>query len=404
MACKLAIITTHPIQYYAPLFRRVAGHNGIDLKVFYGWTGSTEASYDPGFEQEVEWDLPLLEGYAHTFVSNEADEPGTHHFRGMINPSLPEEVEEWGAEAALVFGWGWQSHLRTLRHFSGHIPVFFRGDSTLIDETGGLRQWVRRAGLWWVYHHVDHALYVGTRNRDYFEAHGLTDKQLHWVPHAIDNDRFTDPDGTKQEEAEAWRQDLGIPSDVTTLVFAGKLSRKKAPGLLLRAFGRLDTADAHLVVAGSGPLEDALRERAPENVHFLGFQNQSRMPVVYRLGDVFVMPSRGPGETWGLAINEAMACGRAVVASSKVGGAPDLIEDGENGFLFESDDVEALASRLQRLADDPELREKMGAASARRIEDWALDVTARRLVQTVQSHVESGEELQAASRSEDSSH
>ncbi|MCS4119419.1 glycosyltransferase family 4 protein [Salinibacter ruber] len=388
MPVQLAVVTTHPIQYYAPLFRRVAGHDGIDLKVFYGWTGSTEASYDPGFEQEVEWDLPLLEGYDHTFVPNEADEPGTHHFRGMINPSLPEEMEEWGADAVLLFGWGWQSHLRTLRHSSGRIPVFFRGDSTLIDETGGLRQWARRAGLWWVYRHVDHALYVGTHNRDYFEAHGLADDQLHWVPHAIDNGRFADPDGTKQEEAAEWRRELGIPPEAPTLVFAGKLSRKKAPVLLLRAFEQLDAVDAHLVVAGSGPLEDNLRERAAENVHFLGFQNQSRMPVVYRLGDVFVMPSRGPGETWGLAINEAMACGRAVVASTKVGGAPDLIEDGENGFLFESDDMDSLTSSLQRLVDDPDLRARMGEVSARRIDDWSLDLAAQRLVETVRAHVD----------------
>jgi glycosyltransferase involved in cell wall biosynthesis len=388
MAVKLAVVTTHPIQYYAPLFRRVADREGITLRVFYGWAGSTEASYDPGFEQDVEWDVPLLEGYDNTFVPNESSDPGTHHFRGMVNPSLPAAVEQWGADAVLVFGWGWQSHLRALRHFSRRVPVFFRGDSTLIDEQGGPRQWARRAGLWWVYRHVDHALYVGSHNRDYFAAHGLADEQLYWVPHAIDNDRFADPDGTLQAEAEEWRQELGIPAGAPTIVFAGKLSRKKAPDLLLEAFGRLDATDAHLVVAGSGPLDEELRQRADDRVHFLGFQNQSRMPVVYRLGDVFVLPSRGPGETWGLVINEAMACGRAVVASTKVGCASDLVADGENGFVFKSEDAQALAKRLQTLVEDPTLRARMGEASARRIEDWSLDVAARRLVHAVQEHTE----------------
>jgi glycosyltransferase involved in cell wall biosynthesis len=391
MACRLAVITTHPIQYYAPFFQRVAGRDGIDLKVFYGWTGSTEAAYDPGFEQEVEWDLPLLEGYDYTFVPNESTDPGTHHFRGMINPGLPAAVERWDADAVLVFGWGWQSHLRALRHFSGRIPVLFRGDSTLIDERGGLRQWVRRVGLWWVYRHVDHALYVGANNRAYFEAHGLTDQQLHWVPHAVENDRFADPEDTLQEKADTWRRELGIPFDAPTVVFAGKLSRKKAPDLLLRAFQELNHPDAHLVMAGSGPLEDELRRRAPERVHFLGFQNQTRMPVVYRLGAVFVLPSRGPGETWGLAINEAMACARAVVASTKVGCAPDLIDNGENGFVVEHGDVAALNHRLQRLVDTPELRAKMGAASAGRIDDWSLDAAARRLAEVVQHHAATDE-------------
>lgn len=398
MSVRLAVVTTHPIQYYAPLFRRVSEHENINLKVFYGWTGSTDASYDPGFEQDVEWDLPLLDGYDHTFVPNESDDPGTHHFRGLVNPELVPNVEEWGPEAVLVFGWSWQSHLRALRHFSGRVPVFFRGDSTLIDEQSGPRQWARRVGLWWVYRHVDHALYVGTHNKEYFEAHGLADEQLHWVPHAIDNDRFADPDGTLQAEAAEWRRELCIPAGAPTIVFAGKLSRKKAPGLLLAAFGRLDAPDAHLVVAGSGPLEEDLRRRAGNRVHFLGFQNQSRMPVVYRLGDVFVLPSRGPGETWGLVINEAMACGRAVVAGTKVGCAPDLIEDGENGFVFESEDEAALADCLQRLVDDADRRARMGTASARRIEDWSLDEAAHRLVRAVREHVGSRADLSSEVR------
>jgi glycosyltransferase involved in cell wall biosynthesis len=122
------------------------------------------------------------------------------------------------------------------------------------------------------------------------------------------------------------------------------------------------------------------------------------MPVVYRLGDVFVLPSRGPGETWGLAINEAMACGRAVVASTKVGCAPDLIEDGTNGFVFESENEEALAETLQLLVDRPDLRARMGAASARRIEDWSLDEAARRLVCAVRAHAESETRVKAAQK------
>ncbi|WP_251965672.1 glycosyltransferase family 4 protein [Salinibacter ruber] len=387
MACRLAVVTTHPVQYYAPLFRRVAGHEGVDLKVFYGWTGSTDASYDPGFEQEVEWDLPLLEGYNHTFVPNEADEPGTHHFRGLINPTLPEKVERWGADAVLVFGWGWQSHLRVLRHFSGTIPVLFRGDSTLIDERKGPRRWVRRAGLWWVYRHVDHALYVGQRNRAYFEAHGLTDDQLTWAPHAIDNGRFAEvPDA--DEGAQRWRNDIGIPEDAPVALFAGKLEAKKAPDVLLDAFLQLEDEQVHLVLVGSGPMEDELRGcgNGHPRVHFLGFQNQSRMPVVYRLGDVFVLPSRGPGETWGLAVNEAMACGRPVVVSSNVGCAPDLVDE-TNGAVVPPDDAGALRDALKDVLSDSEKQRRMGECSAERIQNWSIDEATARTVEAVRSEV-----------------
>jgi len=389
MALKLAILCTHPIQYYAPLFRRLAEKKHLEPHVFYGWTGSMEATYDPGFDRDVEWDIPLLKGYPHTFVPNEASDPGAHHFRGLVNPSMISQVESWGAEAILVFGWAWQSHFRSLLHFHGRIPVFFRGDSTLLDERPGPRKLARRAWLWWVYRHVDRALYVGENNRTYFEAHGLSDDQLTWVPHAIHNERFADPDGTFANRAEQWRDDLDISPDAPVFLFAGKLEAKKAPDVLLGAFLELEEQAAHLVVVGDGPMAESLRSRGNEHprVHFLGFQNQSRMPVVYRLGDVFVLPSRGPNETWGLAVNEAMACGRPVVVTDRVGCAPDLIDDGENGHVVPADDASALRGVLASLARQPDRRVEMGGRSASRISEWSIAAAANRLEAAVRDHV-----------------
>jgi glycosyltransferase involved in cell wall biosynthesis len=288
----------------------------------------------------------------------------------------------------LVFGWGWQSHLRVLRHFSGTIPVLFRGDSTLIDEQEGIRRWIRRAGLWWVYRHVDQALYVGQRNRMYFEAHGLTDGQLTWVPHAIDNTRFAEASDA-DEEARRWRSEIGVPEEAPVVLFAGKLEAKKAPDVLVDAFLRLENRDAHLAVVGSGPMEEELKARTGNHarVHFLGFQNQSRMPVVYRLGDVFVLPSRGPGETWGLAVNEAMACGRPVIVSSNVGCAPDLVDEA-NGGVVPPDDADALRDALGNVLSDSEQRRRMGERSAERIQNWSIDEAASRTVEAVCSEVD----------------
>lgn len=380
---RLAVLSTHPIQYYAPYFRRLTERGRIDLKVFFGWRGALEDSYDPGFGQNVTWDIPLLEGYAHAFVENASSDPGTHHFRGIDNPGMIDEIEAYDPDALLVFGWNYRTHLRVLRYFHGRIPIFFRGDSTLLDEQGGPRTWVRRLVLTWVYRHVDTALYVGQNNRAYYEAHGLDDDQLAWVPHAIDNDRFADPDGRHADKAATWRDELGIAPEAPVVLFAGKLGPKKAPGLLLDAFLRLDVPGAHLVYAGSGPLDDQLQARAGEGVHFLGFQNQSVMPAVYRLGDVVVLPSRGPGETWGLAINEAMACQRAVVASTKVGCAPDLIVDGKNGFTFAADDASALTDALTKILAPSGRSRSMGKQSADLISDWSIEEAAIRTERTI---------------------
>jgi glycosyltransferase involved in cell wall biosynthesis len=173
-----------------------------------------------------------------------------------------------------------------------------------------------------------------------------------------------------------WLQELSIPLESTVFLFAGKLSAKKGIDLLLQAFEQLDTPEAHLVVVGSGPLEDYLRRNLTNRIHFLGFQNQSKMPTVYKLCDVFVIPSRGPGETWGLAVNEAMASGKAVVASARVGCSPDLVNDGKNGFTFTSESVEELTDRLAQFTHDSTLADKMGQASQEIINCWSIEKAA----------------------------
>ena len=170
---RLAIISTHPIQYYAPLFQALAAREGLEVHVFYGWQGPSAGAFDPGFGADVTWDVPLLDGYPYTFLENTSADPGTHHFRGITTPELIPAVEAWNPDALLVFGWNYWSHLTALRYFKGRVPVYFRGDSTLLDEQGGLRTWARRLFLRWVYRHVDAALYVGQHNRAYFKAHGF---------------------------------------------------------------------------------------------------------------------------------------------------------------------------------------------------------------------------------------
>jgi glycosyltransferase involved in cell wall biosynthesis len=333
---KLAIISSHPIQYNAPLFELLAKEDKIDLKVFYTWgVDSIKEKYDPDFNQVIQWDIPLLEGYQYQFLKNTSKDPGSHHFKGIINPDLNLEIEKWGADIVWVWGWAFDSHLKALRYFNGKKEVWFRGDSTLLDEPKGfnLKKILRRVFLTWVYRHVDKAFYVGTQNKAYFLKHGLKEKQLVYAPHAIDNDRFADPTIEFANQAKDWRKELGISENQKVILFAGKLETKKNPFFLITLAKELPSNEFKFIFVGSGPLENDLKIQATENCIFLGFQNQKIMPIVYRLADVFVLPSMGPGETWGLAINEALACGVPVIASEKCGGSIDLI-DSSNGIVI----------------------------------------------------------------------
>lgn len=411
MAKKLAIIVTHPIQYYSPLFRKISESGQIELQVFYTWSQAQGKKYDPGFGKEVDWDIPLLEGYNYTFIKNVSKKPGSNHFYGIDNPTLIKEIENWKADAVFVIGWNFKSHLKAMRYFKGKIPVYFRGDSTLLDETPGIRKYLRRMFLKWVYSYVDCAFYVGTRNKVYFLAHGLKEDQLIFAPHSIDNERFYDKDGIYKQKAFEWRRSLGIDDDDFVFLFAGKLEPKKNPMLLLNAFLELylsseispfisqDNPKAHLIFVGNGILENELKnyvtlslskgERSllKGNIHFLPFQNQSVMPIVYRLGNVFVLPSQGPGETWGLAVNEAMACGLPVIVSDKVGCAIDLIDEGKNGYIFKSNNQTELSNRMQDCLNawmnDRNKFFEMGLNSLEKINNYSMDVLTENIIYTI---------------------
>lgn len=371
---RLAIVTTHPIQYNAPWFRMLAQQQGVEVKVFYTWEASqTIAKYDPGFGRVVEWDIPLLDGYEYTFVKNVSPDQGSHHFKGIDTPTLNKEIEQWRAEAVLVFGWAYKSHLACIRYFKGKIPVLFRGDSTLLDRTGGVKELLKKIFLKFVYRHIDYALYVGTNNKQYFLQHGVKESQLVYVPHAIENERFKDNTGNYTSRANEWKEELGI-NRCFNIVFAGKLEPKKNPEYLLQLAAKLPDANLRFVYVGNGILEEKLKNiaQADSRILFVGFQNQQNMPLVYRLANVFVLPSKGPGETWGLAINEAMACGVPVIASDKTGGAIDLIKG--NGSIINPEDVDAGVQYINTLMSDEAFEQSQRKQSEELINNFSFQV------------------------------
>jgi glycosyltransferase involved in cell wall biosynthesis len=369
---KLAIITTHPIQYYAPVFQLLHLRQQINIKVFYTWGEASIRKHDPGFDKEIQWDIPLVDGYSYEWVQNTAKDPGTHHFNGIINPGLLEQIKTWEPDALLIYGWGFKSHLKVMRHFKNKIPVLFRGDSTLLDEQRGARSILRKTFLKWVYRHADHAFYPGTNTKAYFKEYGLKDAQLSFAPHAVDNERFAQYHG---KQAGLLRKNLGIGNEEIVVLFAGKFEEKKSPVQLLQAFLKLNKQGLHLLFVGNGPLESQLKTKSAENknIHFMGFQNQSQMPVVYQACDLFCLPSKGPGETWGLAINEAMASGKAILAADKAGAAIDLVFPNQNGEIFKAGDMDDLMVKLDKLTGNGKKRlTEMGERSKQIIESWTF--------------------------------
>lgn len=379
MTKSLAIVVTHPIQYYVPVFKLLAQH--ISLKVFYTLGNSSLEKYDIGFKQKIEWDIPLLEGYDYEFLENIAQDKGSHHFRGIVNPNAIDSIKQFNPNAILIYGWSYRSHLKIIRYFKNKTQLYFRGDSTLLNQKSDFRAILKSIFLTWVYKHIDLAFYVGTANKAYFKKYGLKENQLIFAPHAIDNKRFGE---IRTAEALKIRANFAIKDDEILIVFAGKFDTVKNPLLLLDAFINISRKDVHLLFVGNGVLEEKLKAQVSlleaKNVHFMNFQNQTQMPIIYQACDLFCLPSKS--ETWGLAVNEAMACGKAILVSDKVGCAQDLVNF-ENGAVFESENLIDLTQKLIALTNDKSTLVKMGEKSLKYIQKWSFEEQVKAII----SHV-----------------
>ena len=372
---RLAMIVSHPIQYYVPLYRLLAQRQDVELKVFFTWHAGTAAVEDHGFRSSIAWDIPLTQSYSFELVPNRSSDPGTHHFFGLNNPSLVSRVMSWRPDVVHITGWAWLSHLLALRSLRQRgIRVLFRGDLHLLGKARrGPHWWFKRAVLRQVFSWPTGFLVTGTANEAYYRAFGVKPVALFPCPHSIDVAHFARPAQQFEEEAARWRAQLAIASAQRVLLFAGKFERVKRPLELMRAVQLLSDRDVVLIMTGGGELAhevNTLAASEPARFRVLPFQNQSRMPAVYRLCDLFILPSAS--ETWGLAVNEALACGRPVLVSDRVGCARDVV-DASCGRVFALAEPEGLVRALDALLYDRNTLRLMRRGALSRA--WSFDVT-----------------------------
>lgn len=353
---RLAVVASHPVQYYAPVFRALATR--CDLHVFYGQQLTAEQQGAAGFKAAFTWDVDLLSGYASTTLRNVSRTPGTESFADCDTPEVGTRLREGRFDCVLVMGWYlkcfWQAIWAAKRLA---MPVMVRGDSHLETPRSTLKRVVKSSVYPVVLRVFDAALYVGERSRQYWEHYGYPSHRLFFSPHCIDNAWFA-AHATVEARART-RGSLGIEPETFVVLFAGKLVPFKRPldviaaAAICRAKGRA----VEVMVAGSGELDSDMRVRANLSgvpLHMLGFCNQTEMPPAYAAADVLVLPSDGR-ETWGLVANEALACGRPVIVSDACGCAPDLAANDHVGRVFPVGDVEAMADAVEQfLAGAPQ--------------------------------------------------
>jgi len=353
MTTRLAIVASHPIQYQAPWFRALARET--DLTVFFCQRQDAAGQAAAGFGVEFDWDVPLLDGYRFHWLENRARTPDVSTFSGCDTPELDQRIRTGNFDACIVSGWYLKSYLQAIRACRKyHVPVFLRGDSQLATRRSPLVGAAKYLPYRWLLRHVDGHLYVGHANREYLRHYGVPDNRLFFVPHFVDNAFFADRVRAARADGsvDTVRRDAAASSDTSLFVFAGKLVDKKRPADFIRALARAKETDAVCgVMVGSGSLDSELRRLAADlaaPVTFAGFRNQTELPAYFAAADALVLPSDA-GETWGLVVNEAMACGTPAIVSRAAGCAPDLIDENETGYTFELGDVNGLADRMKQV-------------------------------------------------------
>lgn len=370
---NLAVVATHPIQYQIPWFCELAARSEVRLKVLYAHLPEPRQQ-GAGFDRPFQWDIPMLQGYAWEKLPNARSDPDLSRFFGSSTPAVADVFGRERPDAVLLTGWNALPLLQALwAAIRNGIPRVVRGESNALRRRPAAVRTAHRLLL----SRFDAFLAIGKANKEFYRQYRVPESRVFDCPYFIDNARFASSARALAPSRHSIRAAWGIPEQATCFLFAGKIQPKKRILDLLHAL-RLVAPDAgahHLLVVGTGEqMEEAralaVRERIAAT--FAGFLNQTEMPKAYVAADCLVLPS-DYGETWGLVVNEAMACGLPAVVSDRVGCGPDLVEDGVTGRIFPFGEVAALAGVIRSLADQPARLVEMGRRASDRITRYSVD-------------------------------
>lgn len=377
---KVAYLVSHPIQYQAPLLRYITSNSDIDLTAFFLSDFSVRGYQDKGFGAKVEWDVPLLEGYKSVFLPAFGSRARITPLRPYVH-GIARHLKSGGFDALWMHGYAHQANLRAMMIAKRlGIKVFVRAESQLgaVGRTKANRR-LKETIIQALFAQVDAFLAIGTLNRNYYRHYGVPDTRIFSVPYAVDNAFFQARAHEASAQRDALRAELNLAPARPVILYASKLQARKRAGDLLEAYIKLSTDGKqeprpYLLYVGDGEDRAMLEARAYatgwNSIRFLGFKNQTELPRYFDLCDLFVLVSQR--EPWGLIVNEVMNAGKPIVISDQAGCSPDLVRDGENGYIVQVGDISTLRDKLQLLTAQPETACRMGARSLEIIDRWGF--------------------------------
>ena len=377
MSRRLVIITEIISPYRIPLFNALAQRGDIDLHVIF------LAETDPGlrdwkvYRNEIKFSYQVLRSWRCKI--------GKHNW--LLNAGIGHALESGRPAAILCGGYNylasWQALLWAQMHAT---PFFLWSESSLQDSRSGhpVVEFLKAEFM----RHCSGFVVPGRAALDYLRFHSIGEDKIYTAVNAVDNDFFASAAQCARRNADQRRTELELPNRY--FLFAGRLVREKGVFELLSAYATLDAAlrqQIGLVFVGDGAARQALEAEScgvtPGTIKFAGFAQREQLASYYALAEMLILPTYT--DTWGLVVNEAMACGLPVILSNVAGCGADLVTDHWNGRIVPPKDVKALATAMGTLASQTDLLTRMSINSKSRILEYSPSEWSRGIARMMEA-------------------
>jgi glycosyltransferase involved in cell wall biosynthesis len=386
----LAVINSHPIQYFTPLYEYLNKCEELKITCLYLSNVNIREKIDPGFKREIKWDIDLLNGYSYKFIGNSEKVGVSSGFLSLVVPEIWKEVRTGNYDGLWLHGYNYAANLIAFAAAKSiGIPVFFRGETHLKLKRSAINNLIHRMLTKLFFKLVDAFLSIGSENKKYYQALGVEERKIFHVPYTVDNERFMHISKLSEEERKNIRNEYKLQANIPVILYASKFMKRKHPEEVLKAASVLGSRGHKFTVfmVGSGEMDEELISMTDQlnltNVVFGGFINQTMLPKVYAVSDIFVLPSEN--EPWGLIVNEVMCAGKPVIVGSEVGCVADLVMHGVNGYQIEVGQTSQLVDALEKLLEEPERRSEMGRKSLEIMNNWNYEVCKIGIMSAVNS-------------------
>lgn len=373
MKRRLVILTEIIAPYRTPLFNALARNPEVELNVIFLAEGDPQFRQWETYKSEIQFFYQVLPSWRRHV--------GTYNV--LLNRGVTKALAEAAPHAILCGGYNYVASWQALYWArKKSVPFFLWSESHAHELRRASRpvEFLKKRFI----RGCSGFVVPGQAARKYLQLHHVEEGRIFVAPNAVDNEFFASAAATARHDGVRNRQELELPPRY--FLFAGRLVRAKGVFELLAAYAKLDEPvrrQVGLVFAGDGPsrkdLEQEGAEISPGTVRFAGFAQKEKLAVYYALAQVLVLPTYT--DTWGLVVNEAMACGLPVILSSVAGCAPDLLKENWNGILVPPMEIDPLTSAMRNLACQPDLIAKMGVHSAQHIQRYSAAAWAEAIAQ-----------------------